>query len=234
MIKICWLIVFLAFLLLPIITYASMFDTENPDALTGSPDMAALPPRAGFYESFRIGYRWKILSDSQYSIEIPMWRFDEGQSQLLKQAGEALPPRLSPKASNPLSKLHFKRYLAVAKFYNYGGSPEFGAVLESYNEKIESLSQKYSPLQLKTSDQIWFEIKHNAQEAETTQRSTRHTLSGSIGNFLGILCGTINPEFNPFFFLLALIFLGSFHFATRWIVKKFRMRKFDASSGSFR
>lgn len=183
----------------------SFFNEENKDALSVSPDAAATGPRVGFLESWAVSYNEQVRASAMYGIENQMGILENEQREALRKAGvENIPSlmmddagALYPSDNNTIGGA----YLDTARFFEDGGDPDMANRLTEYDKRIETLRKEYPNLNLRTSREMWDNVKSQAQSYEDRSNNDRRTLAGSIGGFLGGAVGAINPASDPFNFL---------------------------------
>lgn len=180
----------------------SFFDTANEDATSVTPDRAATGPRVGFLDSFEVGWNAQVRASAMYGIENEMLDLDQAQVDNMRKAGIEDVPMLSEDAFGFFGSGAFSSaYLDVAEFYNDGGSPEVANRLQEYDAKIEKLRETYPQLDLKTSREMFDNVRAAAQEYENRANNDRRTFGGSVGAFLGGAVGSLNVESDPLNFL---------------------------------
>lgn len=185
----------------------SFFNEANEDATTVAPEAAATGPRVGFLESFAVGYQEQVRASAMYGIEDQMWRLDAEQTEALRKAGIENIPQLSPESFGMLAENlpgppnDPGDYLNTARYFEDGGTPEFASKLDEYDKRIGELREKYPNLNLRTSREMWENVKGAAKEAEGRAVNDRRTMGGSVGGFLGAAVGGMNPNTDPLNFL---------------------------------
>jgi hypothetical protein len=163
----------------------SFFNEVNEDALTIPMSNVAMGPRVGFLEAFGDAYTAQQRTASQYAIEYMMEQAEEEQFQSLRKAGVENLPRLSSRA------------LDVARYYEDGADPTTTNMFADYDTRIQELRKAYPTLQLRDSREMWDLVKNSAQVAERKLSSNRNTLGGYVGEFLGGMGGSIDPNTDP-------------------------------------
>lgn len=183
----------------------SFFSEENKDALSVSPDTAATGPRVGFLESWAVSYNEQVRASAMYGIENQMGKLEDEQRQALRRAGvENIPSlmldnagALYPSDNNTIGGA----YLDTARFFEDGGDPDMANRLSEYDKRIDELRKEFPDLNLRTSRELWDNVKSQAQSYEARAANDRRTIGGSIGGFLGGAVGAVNPASDPFNFL---------------------------------
>lgn len=155
---------------------------EDEDYVT--PDRASLGPRMGILESYRAAYDEQQRTSSLYAIDYAMNEINAAQIKSLRDAGEQNLPHAGVD------------FMDVARFYEDGGTPEQAQRLKTFDDRVEELRKQYPNMQLKTSRQIWDEVKLSAQEAERVA-GQRKTMGGNIGSFAGGIVSSIDPRTDP-------------------------------------
>lgn len=185
----------------------SFFNEANEDAFSVVPEAAATGPLVGFLESFSVGYQQQVRASAMYGIENEMFKLDDSQVRAMKRAGIEDAPSLSPDDTpyfnDPTTGLSPQAgaYLDVARFYADGGDPSFADKLTEYDKRIGELQTKYPDLKLKTSREMFDNVRAAAQEYENRSYNDRRTLGGSVGSFFGGAIGALNPNSDPINFL---------------------------------
>lgn len=185
----------------------SFFSEANEDAYSVSPDAAATGRRVGFLESWAVGWNEQVRSSAMYGIENAMWNEDNAQVQALRRAGVENIPMLSPESFGMLAERvpgppqDPGDYLATARFFEDGGDPAFASRLEDYDKRIDELRKTYPNLNLRTSREMWDNVRSTAQAYEQRANNDRRTVGGSVGAFIGGALASMNPNTDPLNFL---------------------------------
>lgn len=181
----------------------TFFSEQNKDALSVAPEEAAYGPMVGFLEGFKNAVDLQKRTSSQFGIEYFMHEQDWQQTRELAKRGEKLPPQLI----NVMDGIGYEQeftpfrsegYLDVARAYNNEdvGEPTRRAML-TYDRKIEELQAKYPDLKLKTTRQMWDDVKTKAQQAEETNAMRTKSWGGLAGDFIGSTLASLNPQTDP-------------------------------------
>jgi len=175
-----------------------IFDEQNEDALSISPDAAATGPRVGFLQNFEDSYNMQVRGSAMYGIEKAMHELDYEQVQAMRSAGIEDVPKLSDNAFGFFGSGAFSGdYMDTAKFYEDGGDPDVANQLKAYDDKVNSIREKYPNLRVLSSREMWDDVKAKAQQSEKKSETNRTTFAGSVGGFLGGAVGGLNPESDP-------------------------------------
>lgn len=176
----------------------SMFDEVNEDATSVSPDLAATGPRVGFLQSFEDSYNAQVRGSAMYGIEKAMHELDNEQVDAMRKAGIEDVPALSDDAFGFFGSGAFSgTYMDTARFYEDGGDPDVANRLKEYDTKIDTLRKTYPNLRLRTSRELWDEVRSTAQQYEQYTATNRNTFGGTVGGFLGGAVGGLNVESDP-------------------------------------
>ena len=177
--------------------------TANREAYTGGLDSVSAGPRLGFLGSFEAAWDAQVRASAQYGIEDAFFNLEQDQVKSIRAAGHEAPESLTGREYGFLSRNlpgpagGVERYLDVARFYEDGGSPEMADRLSSYDRQIEKLRETMPDLNLRTSRELWDEVKTRAQEAEDKWSSANTTFFGGIGGFAGGAAASLKPGSDP-------------------------------------
>lgn len=176
----------------------SFFNEVNEDALTIAPEAAATGPRVGFLESFAVGYEQQVRTAAMYGIEKAWFEAEAAQVEQLRKAGVEDVPHLADGAFGFLGAGSFSGdYMEAARFYEDGGDPEIAQRLDQYDAKIKEYQKRFPALSLRTSREMWDNVRATAQEYEQRGNNDRRTFGGTLGVFAGGMIGAVNPEADP-------------------------------------
>lgn len=179
----------------------SLWDEVNQDATSVAPEAAAVSRRVGFLDAFETSYNAQVRSSAMFGIEKAMYDLDAEQADTLRQAGAEDVPHLSDDAFGFFGKGAFSGdYLDAARFYQDGGDPAIADRLKAYDAKVDEYRKKFPQLELRTSQDMWGEVRETARSYENRANNERTTLGGSIGGFIGGAVGGLNVESDPFNF----------------------------------
>lgn len=187
----------------------SIYGDTNEDAMSIVPTQAAVGRRVGFLDAFETSYQTQVRGSAMYGIEKAMYDADAAQVDALRKAGVEDIPHLSPDAFGFFGNTSFSSdYLDAAKFYSEGGDPELAQKLQQYDTKIDELGKRFPDLQLKTSAQMWDDVRNAAQSYEKKANTERRSMLGEVGEFAGGAVGGLNLFSDPWNF--ATIPVGGF------------------------
>lgn len=187
----------------------SLWSEANEDAKTITPDMAATGARVGFLDAFETSYNTQVRGSAMYGIEKAIYDLDAEQAAHLRGAGVENIPHLSDDAFGFFGSGAFSGdYMDVARFYQDGGDPELAGRLKEYDDKIAEYQTKFPELRLRSSGEMWDEVRTSAQNYERKSATDRNTFGGSVGSLAGGLVGSLNVESDPLNF--ATLPVGSF------------------------
>jgi hypothetical protein len=176
----------------------TLWTEPNQDAMTITPDQAATGPRVGFLDAFETSYNAQTKASAQFGIEKAMYEEDAKQVETLRKAGVEDLPHLSDAAVGFFGMTTFQGdYLETARFYQDGGSPGMANFLKQYDDKVETLRQKFPDLDLRTSRDMWETVRANAQKYDKQSETERHSWGGTFGSFAGGVVGGVNPSSDP-------------------------------------
>lgn len=180
----------------------------NKDALVlSSPEDVAMGPRVGFMEAWNTSWEAQERASAQYGIENAMWELDDTQYRAMKEAGIEDAPKLSPNSIGffaswlPGPAKDVDVYLDAARFYANGGDAAQADRLKQYDDKIAELSERFPDLKLKTSRDMFEDVRTKAQEVERELNTQRTTLMGATGSFFGGALASMNPNTDPLNFM---------------------------------
>ncbi len=179
----------------------SLWDEVNQDATSVAPEAAAVSRRVGFLDAFETSYNAQVRSSAMFGIEKAMYDLDAEQADMLRSAGVEDVPHLSDDAFGFFGKGAFSGdYLDAARFYQDGGDPAVADRLKAYDAKVDEYRKKFPQLELRTSQDMWGEVRETARSYENRASNERTTLGGTIGGFIGGAVGGLNVESDPFNF----------------------------------
>lgn len=198
----------------------TFFSEANPDAQSVAPGAVAQGPLVGFLDSFRVSVDAQMRASSQYGIEFFMQDLDWQQTQAMLEAGVEDPPQLmlelegSERGEGAKSGAQYLRkdsgyyedflpersraYLDVAKRYSGEEiSPEFEERLQAYDARVIGLRKEFPDLQLRSSREMFEEVKRSAVAAEERDQTDRRTFGGAFGGFIGGAVSSLHPGTDP-------------------------------------
>lgn len=190
----------------------TVIGAPNRDAYTVTPDTTAMGPRVGFFESWNTAYETQMRTSSTFGIEHFMGELDDQQSRMLRDAGIEAPRLLdgfvdldspmTPSQSEPVADIG--GYVDVARQSNNEPvDPRRAAAIAAYDKRIAELRAQRPDLQLRTSGEMFSEVRTKAQEAERKEATDRRTWGGAAGAFLGGTVASMDPRTDPFNFVTA-------------------------------
>lgn len=177
----------------------SFFNEQNRDEMSVAPEAAATGKRVGFLESFAVGWEEQVRGAAVYGIQEAMRSVEDRQLQAMREAGIEDVPALSSAAEDFWQNIinPGNEYMDAARFYEDGGDPSIAGQLSDFDKRIETLRETYPDLGLKTSREMWDEVRSTAQEYEQRASTDRRDLFGQIGAFAGGSLGALNPNTDP-------------------------------------
>lgn len=196
---------------------------SNKDAYSVSPDTAATGPLVGFFDSWNASVDAQMRTSSQFGIEYFMQELDWQQTKAMLDAGVEAPPQLmlslegrAPGEGNigefSVAQLLRKdsgyyedfmtnrseEYLEVARRYNGEEvSPEFESRLQAYDAHIRKIREQRPDLQLRTSEEMFAQVKRDAVAAEQREQTARRSWGGAFGGFFGGALASMHPGTDP-------------------------------------
>lgn len=187
----------------------SFFDEPNEDAFTIAPEAAATGPRVGFLDAFETAYNTQVRGSAMFGIEKAMFELEAEQVSRLREAGVEDIPHLAEGAFGLFGSGSFDGdYMDAARFYETGGDPEVAQRLEQYDRKVEELRGRFPGLGLRTSRDMWDQVRETARAYEQRAANERTTFGGAAGSLAGGMAGALSIESDPLNF--ATIPLGTF------------------------
>lgn len=176
----------------------SIFDQSNQDAEFAASSRPTAGKTLGFFDSFAASWDSQTRAAAQFGIQEAMRNADDEQMAALRKAGVENVPSLSTKADDPMRMFTDmgQDYVDLAKFYQDGGDPAQGERLSAYDAKINEYKKQFPDLQLKTSQEMWDDVRQKAQDAVALDQRNK-TFGGQIGSFLGGMAGSMNPNTSP-------------------------------------
>lgn len=179
----------------------SFYSEANDDAKTVAPDAAAIGRRVGFLDAFETSYQSQVRGSAMYGIEKAFHEAEAKQVEFLRGAGVEDVPHISDDAFGFFGSGAFSGdYMDAARFYQDGGDPEVAQRLEQYDKKIDEYRSKFPELRLRSSSEMWDDIRSTAQQYEQRSASERTTTGGLVGGLVGGMAGSLNVESDPFNF----------------------------------
>lgn len=202
----------------------TFFTSPNRDAQSITPDSVATGPLVGFFESFQVAMDAQMRTSSQYGIEYFMHELDWQQTQSMLEAGIENPPQLmlslegrergEANALTDLSVAQLLRndsgyyedfvpsrsgeYLDVARAYSgEGASPELTARMQEYDRQIAELRKQNPGLSLRTSQEMFGEVKRKAQDVDKREQTDRRSWGGAFGGFFGGALASMHAGTDP-------------------------------------
>lgn len=204
----------------------TVLSDSNPDAYSLSPDTVATGPLVGFFESWSASVDAQMRTSSQFGIEYFMHELDWQQTRALLDAGVSSPPQLmlsledreaGEGSAGDFSVAQMLRedsgyyedfipnrsgeYMQVAR--RYAGdetSPEFEKRLRDYDAQIAKLREQHPDLELRSSREMFEQVRKDAAAAEQREQTDRRTWGGAVGGFLGGAVASMHPGTDPFNF----------------------------------
>lgn len=196
---------------------------SNRDAYSVSPDTAATGPLVGFFDSWNASVDAQMRTSSQFGIEYFMQELDWQQTKAMLDAGVEAPPQLmlslegrAPGEGNigefSVAQLLRKdsgyyedfmtnrseEYLEVARRYNGEEvSPEFESRLQAYDAHIRKIRAQRPDLQLRTTEEMFAQVKRDAMAAEQREQTARRSWGGAFGGFFGGALASMHPGTDP-------------------------------------
>lgn len=179
----------------------SIWSEANDDAKTVTPDAAAVGRRVGFLDAFETAYQTQVRGSAMYGIEKAFYEAEAEQVASLRGAGVEDVPHISDDAFGFFGSGAFSGdYMDAARFYQDGGDPELAQRLEAYDKKIDEYRTKFPELRLRSSSEMWDDIRSTAQQYEQRAATERNTWGGTVGGLVGGMVGSLNVESDPFNF----------------------------------
>lgn len=177
----------------------TFFSEPNNDAVSVEPTAAATGPLVGFLDSFETSYNSQVRGAAMYGIEKAFNDAAIEQTEKLRRAGIENIPNLSESAVGFFGWGSFDNdYLDIARFYQGQDiDPDVRNQITAFDTRIEELRKELPDLQLKTSREIWEDIRGQAQRYDMKERTDRRTLMGTVGSFIGGMAGAFNVESDP-------------------------------------
>lgn len=201
----------------------TFLSNSNRDAYSISPDTAATGPLVGFFDSWSTAVNAQMRTSSQYGIEFFMQELDWQQTSAMIDAGVEAPPQLmlslegreageDPVGDFSAAQLLRKdsgyyedfvpnrseEYLQVAR--RYAGqeiSPEFEERLQAYDARVIEIREQYPDLELRTSREMFEQVRRDATAAEQREQTDRRTWGGAFGGFFGGALSSLHPGTDP-------------------------------------
>lgn len=197
---------------------------SNKDAGSIAPDNVATGPLVGFFESWGVAVDAQMRTSSQYGIEYFMHELDWQQTQAMMDAGIDAPPQMmlsledreagERNALTDVSVAQLLRsdsgyyedfvpsrsgeYLDVARKYSGEDvSPEFDKRLQEYDARVAELREQNPKLQLRTSQEMFEEVRRNAKAADFREQTDRRSWGGAFGGFFGGALASMHPGTDP-------------------------------------
>lgn len=197
---------------------------SNRDAYSVGPDTVATGPLVGFFEAWSVAVDAQMRTSSQFGIEYFMHELDWQQTRAMLDAGVEAPPQLmlslegrEPGDANPLFEMSAAQllrrdsgyyedfvpersgeYLDVARRYNGQEiSPEFEERLQAYDARIAELRESNPELSLRTSREMFDQVRVAAETAEIREQTDRRTWGGAFGGFFGGALSSMHPGTDP-------------------------------------
>lgn len=192
----------------------SFFTDANADAMSVAVDDAATGPRVGFLESFNVAVEAQMRASAQYGIEYHMNELDWKQTNAMRDAGVEAPPRLLEELRGDqgfiqrtlgeglrTSAGEIRPLLDVASLYS-GKDVEDGVRerVARYDARIAEMQAQFPELGLRTSEDMFGEVREKAQYYDRRLEGDRRTTGGSIGSFFGGALASMHPGTDPFNF----------------------------------
>ena len=161
-----------------------MFAVDE-DYVNSGEDRVSFGPRVGFMQSMAAGYDATVSETPNYAFRISN-TYDE-QDKRLRTLGESEVPTLNRIDPRELEAL-------------YSGEDDDADVdmkqIHDYDGKILALREKYPDAALKTTQEMWQDMKTSAQEKARIDSEQRRTAMGSVGAFVGGMGGSFDPRYN--------------------------------------
>ena len=190
-----------------------------------APEDAATGPRVGFFESWDVAMEAQMRASSQYGIEYYMHELDWKQTEAMMAAGVEAPPQLlrelrgdasfatrSARQSLTGGGGYYEDflpevsggYLQTANIYA-GRETDDGTRdrVERYDARIAELQAQYPELGLKTSEDMFGQVRERAQYYDARLQGDRRTFGGAAGEFLGGALASMHPATDPLNFYTA-------------------------------
>jgi len=191
----------------------SVFTQPNQDATSVAASDVATGPKVGFLEAYRASIDAQMRASSMFGIEYYMSYLDNQQTQVMRDAGIPDAPQLL-RALQPDFDFSFARdddgyftgfsiaqageYMDVARAYS-GDAPseKMRNQLNGYDARILRLRETNADLGLRTSRELFGEVKRRAREAEAKINSDRNSFGGHVGSFVGSALSSMHPQTDP-------------------------------------
>ena len=91
-----------------------------------------------------------------------------------------------------------EEYLEVARRYNGEEvSPEFESRLQAYDAHIRKIREQRPDLPLRTSEEMFAQVKRDAVAAEQREQTARRSWGGAFGGFFGGALASMHPGTDP-------------------------------------
>lgn len=201
----------------------TFFSETNQDATTVAPDQATSGPLVGFFGAWNSAVDAQMRASSQFGIEYFMHEQDWAQTKAMLDAGVENPPQLIlqvegrgpgedsfwfrsigqtlrddsgyyedflPERSRP--------YVDTARLYTGGEVDEQTKLrVQEYDKRVEEIRKNHPELTIKTSREMFEQVRTDAQKAEARESAQRRTWGGSFGGFLGGAVSSLHPGTDP-------------------------------------
>lgn len=206
----------------------TFFAQSNRDARTINPLEGATGPTVGYSEGYQTAVDAQMRASSLYGIEYHMHELDWAQTQALLEAGVEEPPQLILSAEGSergdgsawtgdisIAQGLRRTFGADSGYYEdfipgrsdgytrtYEGDqdPEFQARIMAYDTRIMELRRQYPGLNLRTSSDMFGEVRRLAQAAEMKEATDNRSWGGALGGFVGGTMASMHPGTDPFNF----------------------------------
>lgn len=179
------------------------FSEPNEDARTVSPDAVSTGPLVGFLGAFDTAVQQQMRTSSMYGIEYYMHEADAAQTRALRDAGVADAPNMlsamtGENTFDAQSEWRDGGYLDVAKRENGETvDTQFASRVDAYDERVRQLQTQYPDLGIKTSKEMFADVRQRAQDIERREANENRTWGGAAGGFLGAAVASLHPSTDP-------------------------------------
>lgn len=173
----------------------------NNDAMTVTPERAAVGPLAGFWASYETSLDAQRKTSALYGLEYAFYEQDYKQAKVLREAGIKDAPYLNMADAAFSDQFDYDlgdvyagaARMARDKFVD----PETAKRVAEYDKRITEIQRTRPDLHLYTSKQMFEVVSRDAQQAELRDQTQRRTWGGAFGSFLGAVKASVEPTTDP-------------------------------------
>lgn len=159
----------------------SMFDTPSVDNASGVEATAGAS--RGFAQSVSDAYNAGYKAMSVLGVRQELDRVQREQDTQIQKVTGKWPEPVLVDGSDQAD---------LARFFEEGGTPDIADAIAKHDKMLSDLSSKHPELKLKTSSELWGQVKDEAQKAEQIAASPGST----IGGFIGDTAAAFDPRVN--------------------------------------